>query len=197
MPQYGAREMAKSFRTVRGNTIQIARDIPEDQYDFVPAPGTRSISELLRHIAYGVLIHYDFHRDRRVTTLAGYDFMAMGKRAAEAEAVPRTKDEIIALLETEGERFASWLESLSPEFLDETFTDPMGGNPRTRLEHLLGAKEHEMHHRGQLMLIQRMIGVVPHLTRAMQERMAARRRAEQSSSASAHGAADSTRASLA
>jgi len=33
-------------------------------------------------------------------------------------------------------------------------------------------KEHEMHHRGQLMLIERMVGVVPHLTREMQVRMA-------------------------
>ena len=185
MTQYGAREMAKAFRTVRGNTIQIARDIPEDQYDFVPAPGTKSVSQLLRHIAYCVLIHYDFHRDKRVTTLAGYDFSAIGQRAAAAESVPRSKDEIIALLETEGEAFASWLESLSPEFLDEVFTDPMGGNPRTRLEHLLGAKEHEMHHRGQLMLIERMVGVVPHLTRAMQERIAARRRAAEAASSSA------------
>jgi len=31
---------------------------------------------------------------------------------------------------------------------------------------LLGVKEHEMHHRGQLMLIQRQLGIVPHLTRA-------------------------------
>jgi uncharacterized damage-inducible protein DinB len=38
---------------------------------------------------------------------------------------------------------------------------------------ILGVKEHEMHHRGQLMLIERMVGVVPHLTRAFQERMAA------------------------
>ena len=30
----------------------------------------------------------------------------------------------------------------------------------------------EMHHRGQLMLIERMLGIVPHLTRHMQERMA-------------------------
>jgi len=30
-----------------------------------------------------------------------------------------------------------------------------------------------MHHRGQLMLIERMVGVVPHLTRDMQARMAA------------------------
>jgi uncharacterized damage-inducible protein DinB len=31
-----------------------------------------------------------------------------------------------------------------------------------------------MHHRGQLMLVQRMIGVVPHLTRQREERMRAR-----------------------
>jgi len=31
-----------------------------------------------------------------------------------------------------------------------------------------------MHHRGQLMLLQRMIGLTPHLTRQMQERIAAR-----------------------
>jgi uncharacterized damage-inducible protein DinB len=37
---------------------------------------------------------------------------------------------------------------------------------------ILSVKEHEMHHRGQLMLIERMVGVVPHLTRAMQARMA-------------------------
>jgi uncharacterized damage-inducible protein DinB len=29
-----------------------------------------------------------------------------------------------------------------------------------------------MHHRGQLMVLQRMVGVTPHLTRLMQERMA-------------------------
>jgi len=40
---------------------------------------------------------------------------------------------------------------------------------------LLGVKEHEMHHRAQLMLMQRMVGLVPHLTRQMQERFAARR----------------------
>jgi len=28
-----------------------------------------------------------------------------------------------------------------------------------------------MHHRGQLMLIERIIGIVPHLTRQMQQRM--------------------------
>jgi uncharacterized damage-inducible protein DinB len=38
---------------------------------------------------------------------------------------------------------------------------------------ILSVKEHEMHHRGQLMLIERILGIVPHLTRHMQERFAA------------------------
>jgi uncharacterized damage-inducible protein DinB len=38
---------------------------------------------------------------------------------------------------------------------------------------ILSVKEHEMHHRGQLMLIERVIGIVPHLTRDMQARFAA------------------------
>ena len=52
---------------------------------------------------------------------------------------------------------------------------PPGGTPasRTRFDMLLAVKEHEMHHRGQLMLIERMLGITPHLTREMQARMAA------------------------
>ena len=38
---------------------------------------------------------------------------------------------------------------------------------------LLSVKEHEMHHRAQLMVLERMLGIVPHLTRQMQERQAA------------------------
>jgi uncharacterized damage-inducible protein DinB len=51
---------------------------------------------------------------------------------------------------------------------------PPGAHPaaKSRFEMLLSPKEHEMHHRGQLMMLQRMVGLVPHLTRQMQERNA-------------------------
>ena len=171
---YGSTQLANAFRTVRKNTVQIAHDIPEDKYDFVPAPGARSVSELLRHIVYATVFHEDVHRVKRLSTLKGYDFGAIGREMEARENEARDKTKIIGLLQTEGERFASWLESLSPEFLEETVTDPTGGNPRSRLEMLMGAKEHEMHHRGQLMLIERMVGVVPHLTRQRMERIRAR-----------------------
>jgi uncharacterized damage-inducible protein DinB len=37
---------------------------------------------------------------------------------------------------------------------------------------ILSVKEHEMHHRGQLMLVERLLGIIPHLTRAREARMA-------------------------
>jgi len=36
---------------------------------------------------------------------------------------------------------------------------------------LMGAKEHEMHHRAQLMLIERQLGIIPHLTQQMNARI--------------------------
>src|SRR5437667_11836691 len=74
MSLYGGAELAHASRVVRKNTIQIAQDIPEESYDFVPAPGTRSVSQLLRHIAFLPTMYYDMHRDKRLTTLKGYDF---------------------------------------------------------------------------------------------------------------------------
>ena len=43
MTYYGGKELAEAFRTVRNNTIQIAEDIPESQYNFKPAPDTSSV----------------------------------------------------------------------------------------------------------------------------------------------------------
>jgi hypothetical protein len=51
MTYYGATELARSFRTVRNNTIKIAEEIPEETYGFRPAEGCRSIAETLVHIA--------------------------------------------------------------------------------------------------------------------------------------------------
>jgi uncharacterized damage-inducible protein DinB len=85
-----------------------------------------------------------------------------------------TKAEIVQRLREGGDQFAAWVESLSEDFLGEVVTMPPGGQPpsRTRFDMIISVKEHEMHHRGQLMLVERMLGIVPHLTRAMQARMA-------------------------
>jgi uncharacterized damage-inducible protein DinB len=110
--------------------------------------------------------------------MQGLDFVALGERAEANESQPRSKTEIVELLRSEGEQFAAWLETLRPEFLAEMVTEGDGKTARSRFESLLGVKEHEMHHRAQLMLIERQLGIVPHLTRQRKERMAQMRAAK-------------------
>jgi uncharacterized damage-inducible protein DinB len=174
---YGGKDLANAFRTVRKNTVQVAEDIPEDKYDFVAAAGSYAVGDLLRHIATAPRFQEGVHREERLTTLKGYDFGANTARGVAEGKKLRSKSEIISALKSEGERLAGWLESVDDAFLAETFTDATGQSARTRFEGLLAIKEHEMHHRGQLMLIERMIGVVPHLTRQREERIRQRQAA--------------------
>jgi len=175
MSAYGGKEMAAAFRTVRKNTIQIAEDIPEDKYGFVPAPGVRPVAKTLVHMAISPGLWPEL---AKVTTFVGFDFSSVRERFAAEEAKTRSKAEIVELLRNEGEKFAAWLESLSDEFLAVGVTDGDGKTVKTRFERLLGGKEHEMHHRGQLMVIQRQLGITPHLTKQTEERLKALRAAK-------------------
>jgi uncharacterized damage-inducible protein DinB len=173
MIYYGGNDMASSFRTVRKNTVKIAEEIPEDKYDFRAAPDCRTVGQTLVHIALGPEFQLHVHTNK-IDDLKKVDFPALMQRLGPEEAKPRTKAEIIEMLKREGERFAAYLEGTSDTFLAEQVAMPPGAEQpaKTRFEMLLGAKEHEMHHRAQLMVLQRMMGQVPHLTRQMQERMA-------------------------
>ncbi len=176
MTYYGAKELANSFRTVRKNTIQIAEDIPESKYDFRAAPDTRTVGHTLVHIAVSPRFQLHVHRNR-IDDLAKVDFPSLHQELLAEEARPRTKAEIVALLRAKGDEFAAFLDGLSEDVLAERVAMRPTGDPsvpasKSRLEMLLGSKEHEMHHRGQLMLVERMLGIVPHLTRQMQQRMA-------------------------
>ncbi len=172
MSVYGGRELARQFRTVRQNTIEIAEDIPGERYSHIPAPECRSVGQMLAHIAVAPQIWEEVHGKQRAMTLAGFDFLALAERAKSEELQARTKVEILELLRKRGESFADWLESLTPEMLNEMITVADGSGTKSRFEQLLGVKEHEMHHRAQLMLIERQLGIVPHLTRQFNERMA-------------------------
>lgn len=163
---YGAQDLAESFRTVRKNTITIAQDIPADKYHFTAAPGVKSVGEMLAHIAVSPRWQIALHGER----LAAVDFEVFAARVAKAkaeEAALRGKDDIVAALKDGGEQFAAFVSGLTPQALEErvSFPPPIEPSHKTRFEMLMSVKEHEMHHRAQLMLIERMIGIVPHMTR--------------------------------
>ena len=111
----------------------------------------------------------------RLGSVLELDFPTLVAQAAAEEAKPRDKAALVALLTERGKAFESWLSSLGDDVLAEPVGMPPGAEPatKTRIELIMGVKEHEMHHRGQLMLVLRLLGQVPPLTRQRQAQMAA------------------------
>lgn len=173
MTYYGAKQLADSFRTVRKNTLAIAEEIPEDKYGFKATPEVMSVGEMLAHVAVSPMWQIDVHTRKMEQLDMAFFGMRMQQAKAEEQAL-RTKTEILGALMANGDRFAKCLEGLDESTLQSTVALPAqsGASSKTRFEMLLSPKEHEMHHRGQLMLLQRLIGQVPHLTRQRQAMMA-------------------------
>lgn len=167
MNLYGTKQLVDSMRTVRKNTILIAEDIPEKQYGYRPTPDSRSVAETLVHIALLSQADHRLHGEKRLPSLEGFNFGELIKQSETEEKRPRSKDEIIGLLRAEGDRWCDWVSTFPENVLAEQVRMP-GGASKSRFEMLLGTKEHEMHHRAQLMVIERLLGIVPHLTRNRQ-----------------------------
>jgi uncharacterized damage-inducible protein DinB len=173
---YGGKGLAAAFKGVRSNTITIAEEISADQYAFRATPEMMSVAEQLAHLAANT----DWQVKLHSSGLSLVDFEFFQGSMAEAGAVQAAlvsagKDAILSALRAEGEAFTSFLASVRDETLEEmvSFPPPVQPSTKSRFEMLMSAKEHEMHHRGQLMVYQRLLGMVPHLTRQRAARFAA------------------------
>jgi uncharacterized damage-inducible protein DinB len=171
---YGGKDLAESFRTVRKNTLQIAEDIPEEKYSYRATPDVQTIGEELAHIAAASTWQQQFAADGK-SFMTFEDFGTYMGRAQQLEKTLTSKAQIVEALRKNGESFASFLENLSEAELSEqvSFPPPVQPSSKTRFEMLMTVKEHEMHHRAKLMLMQRLIGQVPHLTKRRMEMQAA------------------------
>jgi uncharacterized damage-inducible protein DinB len=172
MNYYSGKDLGRSFMTVRKNTIQIASEIPEAQYAFRATPDTRTVAETLQHVTANPSWQQKLHGQDKKSFVSFEEFGAYIGTAAAYGATLTSKDAILKALDADGRAFSAWLESLTDGTLAEivSFPEPDKHPAKTRFEMLLGVKEHEMHHRAQLMLIQRHLGIVPHLTRVRQAR---------------------------
>src|ERR1035437_2966713 len=129
MTYYGSKEVAESFRTVRNNTITIAGEIPAEKYGFKPAPDTRTVAQLLTHIAMSYTFHYQGHAVEKRTTLEAFDFPSLMQKAMAAEQKNRSKEELIAMLRESRDKWAKWVEGCSESFLAERVARAAGMQP--------------------------------------------------------------------
>lgn len=175
MTYYGASDLARSFRTVRGNTLKIAEEIPEEMYDFRATPDCRSVREIFAHIAVSSSGNHRGHAVRKIRTFVGVDFPSIVRERLEREKQlsSSSKAQILEELRTDGEDWGAYLDRVPEDELATIipFPEPAVPPAKSRFELILSTKEHEMHHRAQLMVLQRLLGLVPHLTREREARM--------------------------
>ena len=130
---YSGSDLARSFRVVRKNTLQIAQDIPEHKYGFRASPDTRTVAELLAHIVASVRWTYRVHAIERPSTMSFEDFGRYAAENAAFEKTLTTKAAIIQALETNRDEVAAWLDKIDEKTLAETITFPAGVEPPSKI----------------------------------------------------------------
>jgi len=166
MPATLLDEALEGWRYAREGVIAELENIPADAYGFRPAPETKSVAELARHIVEASMVmagelsnpRGDFTRQPYPAFLAEY---AGGLDPGE------DKDTLLALLRrTLREGMATIRDAGEARMLEPILQ--FNGEPARRLSWMSHGVAHEEYHRGQLALYARLLGRVPALTQLIQ-----------------------------
>ena len=145
MTLYEPKHLANSMRVVRRNTIAIAEDIPDAQYDYRPTHDSRSVRETLLHMASMTLFDLHIHKEQKRTSMEGFDFRGFFAGLPTNEKCSPPKAEILAVLRDGGERWCDWVEKLAEaqasEFVARGAAGPGG---KSRFEMLIDAAVRSM-----------------------------------------------------
>ena len=156
-------EAIEAWEDARNGIIDEVQNIPADQFDFCPAEGVRSVAELVVHIME-VSLMMAGELTRPDTNLKRWPWPKLLNHYAGHVQSLRTKRELVAALKrTLKEGSAKFREAGELHMLGriERFDGQLG----TRLAWFHHGIAHEMYHRGQLALYQRLMGITPALTK--------------------------------
>lgn len=149
------------WKDVREGLIQEVEKIPEDQFSFRATPETRSIAEILQHIiqAQKVLVGEACRDD---TNLMRQSMVAHAMEYAPGVHKVTDKNGLLELLRTSMEEAQACIGG-SADKLDATMTT-LTGQPTSKSAFLTFCVSHEMYHRGQLTVFERLLEIEPALT---------------------------------
>lgn len=155
-------EAVESWEYAREGVLAEAEVIADEEYDFRPAPGARSVSELLRHIVESGLMmagelsdpEGDFTRD---------DFAGFMERYAGHLPESLAPDELRGLLRSSLVDGARKIRAAGEEGMLRPIRR-FDGEWWSRLAWMNHGIAHEEYHRGQMALYARLLGHVPALT---------------------------------
>jgi uncharacterized damage-inducible protein DinB len=154
-------KIIESWKEVRAGLIDEASQIPADQFSFQPAPNTRSVRQLLQHLVESqkFLVGEACRPD---TNLMRASFAENLKAYAPSVRDFDDKDGLLELLRKSMDEAAAQLTSAADE-MNKTMKR-FDGKEMTKLAFMSFAIAHEMYHRGQLTVYERLLGIEPALT---------------------------------
>jgi uncharacterized damage-inducible protein DinB len=154
-------EAVRMWELYREGTIAELANIPEEQWDYRPGEGSRSVRELALHIAASAVGFSNELMSDEPSFMRLRDPETQRAIAASLGDVT-TKDKILAMMK---ERSADTAQKLreNGERLAAAKMPSMGGE-QSRLSGLWFAAAHEMYHRGQVTVYARSLGLVPAMT---------------------------------
>lgn len=150
-----AADLLLPFSELQEHVMALAKAIPEEKYSWRPAPGVRSIQELLLHIAYGNQLLLNIANNAPAMDVLRKQI----EENAKGESAVISKDKILEML---GESFSgvrTSLEGARAAALNRTAD--FFGTATTRRGVLTTLDTHIAEHEGQLIAYARMNGIVP------------------------------------
>lgn len=160
----------KSWKDVRNGLIDEVEKIPDDQMLFRATPDTRSIAEILQHIVETQKILVG-ETCRENSNLFRQSFAAHGQEYASGVRDVTDKQGLIELLRSSMEAADASVVAHA-----DMWNAPMNGltgQPTTKGAILAFASSHEMYHRGQLTVYERLLKIEPVLTGRLKKLFAA------------------------
>jgi uncharacterized damage-inducible protein DinB len=151
----------ESWKEVRSGLIDEANQIPADKFSFQPAPDSRSVRQLLQHLieSQKFLVGEACRPD---TNLMRGSFAENVKTYAPGVRDVNEKDELLNLLRITMDESAEKLRGAADEMRNTM--KRFDGKEMTKLAFMSFAIAHEMYHRGQLTVYERLLNIQPALT---------------------------------
>jgi len=140
------------FMSINKKILDMAKDFPEDKYDFRLKPEMRSFRELIVHIAGGNVYAAKAGRGENV---AWDDSLELDPKNY------KTKADVVAFVKKSFGDGAEAIKSKGDSGLSELVVDPDSHQQVRILDMAYGLIEHSGEHYGQLVVYYRVAGLVP------------------------------------
>jgi len=163
--------LISQWSDVRSGLIEEVSLIPADRFSFQPSPECRTVTQLIQHIV---------ETQKTLTgevckpnTNFGQGFPQLIAEHAPGVSSITDKDGLIKLLSDSMEQGEATIRNFGEDGLQTTMMG-FSGKEGTKYYMLNFSMSHEMYHRGQITVYQRMLGIEPALTTRLKKMFASR-----------------------